>query len=105
MILERNFNFPTTRMRNSGKNWTEGMRMYPMNINLISYTCCIVQMWKIFFHPVYALLLSTRDVRPTPTSRETGCPAKYRPCPAPPHENWQNLRGKVEFNPLKFSTG
>ena len=53
MILERNFNFPTTRMRNSGKNWTEGMRMYPMNINLISYTRCIVQIWRIFFHPVY----------------------------------------------------
>ena len=81
MILERNFNFPTTRMRNSGKNWTEGMRMYPMNINLISYTRCIVQMWKIFFHPVYTAI--NQGCAPHPDQQGNRVPRKIQALPRP----------------------
>ena len=32
------------------------------------------------------------------------CPAQQNADLTPPHENWQNLRGKVEFNPLRSRT-
>ena len=41
-------------------------------------------------HPIYRYRMCAP---PRPVGKQS----------APPHKNWQNLRGKVEFNPLKFS--
>ena len=80
MILERNYKNEKF-WKGLTKNWTEGMRMYPMNINLISYTRCIVQMWKIFFHPVYTAI--NQGCAPHPDQQGNRVPRKIQALPRP----------------------